>query len=1037
MLICCRSRTTTAAFVAALALIATLLDATVGTRVAYANHTTMRRVSVDSSGAQAASSSQWPSISGDGRYMAFESAAWNLVPGDTNGAFDVFVRDLSSASVTRVSVSSTGAQANGWSVQASISADGRYVVFQSGASDLVSGDTNGWNDIFLHDRVAGTTTRVSLDSAGSQANNASYLLWQAVSSDGRYVAFASDGTNLVASDTNGKRDIFRRDLLTGTTARVSVNSQGAQADNASYGGAISSDGRYVAFLSHASNLVLGDTNFSADIFIRDMVMGTTSLVSVDSNEVQSIGAAAGVPLISPDARYVVWESGSANLVLGDTNNVEDIFVRDRVAGTTTRVSVADSTGTQSNNPSRNPSISSDGRYVVFMSLASNLVSGDTNDRADIFVRDWQTGRTIRASTDAGGVQANAASDHPSISGDGRLLAFDSSASNLVPADTNALSDIFVRDFGELAPPAPSFSTQPAPFSPNNDGVKEATTFEAQISDASPPISWTLSVKQGSTTVKSWSGTGSASPVSISQPWDGRNSAGAIVADGDYTVTLTAIDDWANLGAAGSASVTVDTGPPNMTLVAPHEAGNTVYPAQPIVARVSDIFAITAESFAPGKLPGPGSGVDPTSAQVIVADPSGQEGDRRPVPEVNGGVVRAQPTSLTRGREYSVTVIVADLAGNRSTRSGTFVVLNSATLTPASQIPVSIASMAPSQIQPSGTTDPNDLYIWNSVDASVASFTVFIDASLHPGRGTVQVAIPTGQANVMWSTAVGGVPGIPVHPRETTASAAVEFATDAKGQLTLSVASQTVRIPQLTALVPKGADSSSVRLSLASTVNSATFPLCSDPTTIQSPCSPDPLPRYDCPSCTPVEFLVGENGQLQRLNTILTSVGRVVNGFHWEYLENLEYHLEDADGVTYHVGSLRVGATIALDSRSSDFAMGLQVTDGPPLHMAFHWNCVRERPTFNTSCSDGWQSDFQPTDEPDFEPEEPGDWAYAGAIQDVNFHGGAGTYWYDFLWAWVPQTYPTIAWAWPGGGAGNHFSSAKFECPTDDQPCYFP
>ncbi|WP_293129507.1 calcium-binding protein [Microcoleus sp. bin38.metabat.b11b12b14.051] len=405
---------------------------------------TITRVSVDSAGQGAIGISQIPSISANGRFVAFSSEAANLVPGDTNNRSDIFVRDLSTNTTTRVSVDSAGNQGNDTSGSPSISADGRLVAFTSFAPNLVPGDTNNRSDIFVRDLSTNTTTRISVDSAGNQGNGGVLIGFfiPSISANGRFVAFESYVPNLVPGDTNNRSDIFVRDLLTNTTTRVSVSAAGNQAINHSSNPSISADGRFVAFSSEASNLVPGDTNNNDDIFVRDLLTNTTTRVSVDSAGNQGNGDCFK-PSISANGRFVAFSSDASNLVLGDTNNTSDIFVRDLSTNTTTRVSV-DSAGNQGNDGSNFSSISADGRFVAFSSEASNLVPGDTNNNEDIFVRDLSTNTTTRVSVDSAGNQGNALSYIPSISGDGNRVAFSSDASNLVPGDTNS-RDIFVVD----------------------------------------------------------------------------------------------------------------------------------------------------------------------------------------------------------------------------------------------------------------------------------------------------------------------------------------------------------------------------------------------------------------------------------------------------------------------------------------------------------------------------------------------------------------------------------------------------------------
>jgi Tol biopolymer transport system component len=411
-------------------------------------------VSVSSSGRQGNHDSFAAGISAHGRYVAFLSWATNLVPGDTNGRLDVFRRNRSTGATIRVSVSSSGAQARcsdpwGCSGPASMSADGRFVAFVSSAGNLVAGDTNHLPDVFVHDCVTGRTTRVSVGRGGRQGNGASGFA--AISADGRFVAFTSAAWNLVGRDTNGTSDVFVHDRSTGRTRLVSVSSVGVEGNRDSEGPAISAHGRVVAFTSDASNLVVGDTNHIADVFVHDRDTGRTTRVSVSSGGVQAAGFPTGTgsnsPAISADGRYVAFHSEAQNLVRHDTNDTFDIFVRDRRLGTTLRVNVS-SNGSQANAETLgSPVISPDGRLVAFTSLATNLVPGDANSITDAFIHDRATGRTILASVSSNGTQGNDSSSPAAFSPHDRLLALSSYASNLVPGDTNSTSDAFLRGIG--------------------------------------------------------------------------------------------------------------------------------------------------------------------------------------------------------------------------------------------------------------------------------------------------------------------------------------------------------------------------------------------------------------------------------------------------------------------------------------------------------------------------------------------------------------------------------------------------------------
>lgn len=400
------------------------------------------RVSVGPGGGQGDGASYGPAFSADGRFVAFLSRATNLVPGDTNGAGDVFVRDLGARATTRVSVGPSGAQAEAgdYPYRPALSANGRYVAFTSDATNLVQGDSNRQRDVFVHDRQTRKTSRASVGSGGVQADGASGPV--ELSADGRFVAFASSATNLVTGDTNGEGDVFVRDRRLGTTTRVSVGPSGAEGDGASGAPAISADGRYVAFASDAANLVPGDTNRMEDVFVHDRSTGRTTRVSVGPRGAQGNGSSSE-PAISADGRYVAFDTSADNLVPGDTNDTFDVLVHDRETRRTTRVSVG-AGGVQGEGSSKYPSFSGEGRYVAFLSTAENLAPGDTNGTQDVFIHNRTTGVTRRPSLGPGGVQADGFSSGPALSKDGRLVVFESMATNLVPGDTNGAYDVFLR-----------------------------------------------------------------------------------------------------------------------------------------------------------------------------------------------------------------------------------------------------------------------------------------------------------------------------------------------------------------------------------------------------------------------------------------------------------------------------------------------------------------------------------------------------------------------------------------------------------------
>lgn len=408
--------------------------------VSYAASTIV--VSIDQTGKTGDNNSNEPAISGDGRFVAFRSLADNLVPGHAIKQGQIFVRDRKTGSIEIVSKGS-GTLGNNSSDQAALSADGRFVAFRSFANNLVPGDDNQRADVFVHDRQTGATQLVSKSSAGTLGN--SHSVNPAISANGRFVAFQSDSANLAQVDTNRLLNIFIHDRQTGATEIISVNSKGQPGNGHSTQPAVSADGRFVAFSSDAANLVQGDTNETADVFVRDRKTGVIKIVSKNSKGKSGNGPSYD-PVISADGRFVAFHSAAKNLITGDKNDKEDVFVHDRKTGTT-RIASRSSSGAPGNGDSSAASISADGRYVAFESKADNLVRGDSNGTADAFVHDMQTGTTNIASVDtAGRLQENGGICFtPVLSDDGRYVAFESEAGNLAQGDTNGTSDIFVHD----------------------------------------------------------------------------------------------------------------------------------------------------------------------------------------------------------------------------------------------------------------------------------------------------------------------------------------------------------------------------------------------------------------------------------------------------------------------------------------------------------------------------------------------------------------------------------------------------------------
>lgn len=464
---------------------------------------TTTRASVRSGGGVTSAASSSPSLSADGRYVAFAADGAGLVDGDTNGNRDVFVHDRQTMTTVRASVSSAGVQGDRDSRTPTLSADGSSLAFESSATNLVPGDTNNATDVFVRDLKAGTTRRISVSATGEESNGVSGLSTGALSGDGQQVVFRSLASNLVPGDTNGFEDVFVADLRTGAIRRVSVSPAGAQLDalsgvpavlnhDGSYvafrtranidprdtafrsdiyvapnppprvldlvtltperaaadsptqnRAAVSHDGRFVAFDSAATNLVAHDTNTVRDVFVRDLTLGLTERVSVPASGGESNGASQS-PALSPDGRFVAFSSAASNLVAGDTNGTSDVFLRDRERGLTTRLSVG-AADAQANGPSETPAACGLGACVVFASRATNLTPGTTAERSRIYLRDVRAGTTALISQGFGGADPDGDSSEPTVSGDGRFVAFLSSATNLTRGDTNGWPDAFVYD----------------------------------------------------------------------------------------------------------------------------------------------------------------------------------------------------------------------------------------------------------------------------------------------------------------------------------------------------------------------------------------------------------------------------------------------------------------------------------------------------------------------------------------------------------------------------------------------------------------
>jgi hypothetical protein len=412
-------------------------------RIHGAQQTT--RASVNFAGVQTGNDSNSPLLSADGSRVVFVSAASNLVPSGANGVNQVYVHDRLSGDTQRASVSSSGAIAETGCWAPAVSASGRYVVFTSNAKNLAQ-PVASWppslSNVFLRDLSSGATAVVSVGASVQAANDSSDSA--SVSSDGRYVAFISYATNLTAPAGVGQAEVYLRDMVSGTTTRVSVptNASFPNPNGWSSYVSISASGDWITFSCAASNLITGDVNSAEDIFLYSRLSGALTGITVDPLSLIGNGASTA-PRVSDTGDFVTFTSSASNLTPGDNNNVSDVFVWERATDTFKRASRS-AAGVSGNGASYSGSVSTDGVWASFSSTASNLVAGDTNGVSDVFRKNLTTGAIERVSVSSTGQQGVGGSDGPTSSSDGRFVAFYSTAGNLVPGDTNGQGDVFLH-----------------------------------------------------------------------------------------------------------------------------------------------------------------------------------------------------------------------------------------------------------------------------------------------------------------------------------------------------------------------------------------------------------------------------------------------------------------------------------------------------------------------------------------------------------------------------------------------------------------
>jgi Tol biopolymer transport system component len=541
------------------------------------------RASVSSAGVQADGSSFAPSVSEDGRWVAFASAAANLVPSDGNGVIDVFVRDRLAETTERVSVATDGTEANGRSDTPKISRNGRFVAFQSAATNLIESDGNAKSDVFVHDRDTGVTERVSRAIDGGDPDSTSFV--DSISDDGRYVGFWSGASNLVDDDGNDTWDSFVFDRDTRTTERVSVSMTGSDADQDSYWAAVSGDGRFVAFGSRASNLTPQQIKFGGklSVFVRDRVAGTTKRISQQPSGFYETGD-SGEPSMSRDGRFVAYSSTSKNLTKVYLDAKRRIYVTDVQTGATKLVAPdfanQDCPGSSCRLLAAGvPSISGDGRFVGFMSSSQRMMPANFNgagQQARVYVVDRLNGLLRRISVEPNLGNGSACANRPAISGDGRVVAYHTNSDDLVVDDTNVATDVLVSEWAcantgaYAAADALPASCDPTPACPDApaDACALATRAVLDIQTHAPGTDGPSRARLR------WSWRGSSTLPDFGDPTDASSYALCVYAGPDERLQL---EEQIPAGAGWSATrrgfaYEAEVGVTNATLRAGRKSG---------------------------------------------------------------------------------------------------------------------------------------------------------------------------------------------------------------------------------------------------------------------------------------------------------------------------------------------------------------------------------------------------------------------------------------------------------------------------------